>query len=235
MLPAVLPTALPAATPSPTPTSATLDPPPAPTIGAAEVIHYRWRLEGLVGALAGLFLPSSGEGTLTTREVPGDGTETVLHITSPERRSEHWTYGSRLGDDGSLLQAWSSYTFRGESKQRETTGQAGTTDVAAAILRIRRRPPAAPERLEIWSEGKIYPVQIRPEGETTIRLAGGERRAVRHFVVQGLEEPGKRRWKGRLELWLASDPASTPVAIAVERGMARVRLLQVERPEGPPR
>lgn len=221
------------AAPSSAPATVATTPPAATSIiAAAEVVHYRWRLEGFVGALAGLFLPASGDGTLTTRELAPGGVETILHITSPERRDEHWTYGSRLGADGSPLGAWSSYTFRGESKHRETPGQPGTSDVAAAILHIRRQPPSAPERLEIWSEGKVYPVEIGPEGVEEVRLADRQRRQARHFVVRGLEEPGARRWKGRLELWLADDATATPIAILVERGMARVRLLQVDSPEG---
>jgi hypothetical protein len=47
---------------------------------------------------------------------------------------------------------------------------------------------------------------------------------------------GERFWKGGLELWLAQDPARTPVAIQVERGFANVRLeLLPESEEAPVR
>ena len=34
---------------------------------AGEVLHYRWRLQGLLGGVAGLFLPRQGEATLCQR------------------------------------------------------------------------------------------------------------------------------------------------------------------------
>ena len=36
--------------------------------------------------------------------------------------------------------------------------------------------------------------------------------------------PGKDEWKGKIDLWLALDDASTPVVIQISRALADVRL-----------
>ena len=53
---------------------------------------------------------------------------------------------------------------------------------------------------------------------------GGREVATRHFTVTGYDVPGKRRWKGTLELWLAEDAAATPVEIHISRSLADLRL-----------
>jgi hypothetical protein len=86
--------------------------------------------------------------------------------------------------------------------------------------------------MEIWSDGRLYPVLVVPHGSARRRLEGREV-VVRHYVVRGIERPGRRLWKGGLELWLADDPAATPVEIVVTRSAARVRLELVDPGEIP--
>lgn len=205
--------------------------PPAgpPVMTAAEVIQYGWRLEGFLGSLAGLFFPSRGIGTLTTRTTASGEIETILHITTQAKSGEHWTYGSLLAADGTPQRAWSSYTFRGESKQKENTvSTPGVRDIASAIYHLRREPPTTRTTMTIWSEGKLYPVEVLPRPGVEVDLPAGRVRT-RQLTVRGIEQPGQRLWKGRLELWFAEDAAATPVVISVERKSARVRLEQDER------
>jgi hypothetical protein len=77
--------------------------------------------------------------------------------------------------------------------------------------------------MEIWSDGKIYPVVVIPLGEETRRV-GNTKVATRHFSVRGIESPDRRKWKGKLDLWLAKDDAATPVAILISRNLADVRM-----------
>jgi hypothetical protein len=191
----------------------------------AEVIYYDWKLEGAVGALAGLFLPRTGEGSLTTREA-GDGRlESVLLITSPKsKRGEFWTYGAELRRDGSPLRTWSSYLWRGESKYKETElAEQDVVDIASGIYHIRKHLPREPQRMRIWSDGKLYPVVVRPGGEETRRLPGGAVRT-RRYTIAGVRVAGERFWEGHLDLWLTLDQEATPVEILVARKWARVRL-----------
>ena len=191
-----------------------------------EVLRYRWHLKGVRGALAGLFLPNHGEGSLVTSQEAGGNLTSELLITAQARsRDEFWRYGAELDPEaGRTLRAWSSYLFRGERKSKETElRQDDVVDIASGIYLLRQDPPAERLRMRIWSDGKVYPVVIVPGGRTTRRLNGRSVPA-RHYSIVGLEEPGERRWNGRMELWLAEDEAATPVEILIERSWAGVKL-----------
>jgi hypothetical protein len=77
--------------------------------------------------------------------------------------------------------------------------------------------------MEIWSDGKTYPVVVIPLERAT-RKVGSESVAVRHYAVRGQQIPGRKRWKGKLDLWLAEDAAATPVEITISRNLADVTL-----------
>lgn len=196
-----------------------------PALDDAEVIYYDWRLEGAAGAIAGIFLPNAGEGSLTTRVTGENRLESVLLITSPRsKRGEFWTYGAELRRDGSPLRTWSSYLWRGESKYKESElDEQGVVDIASGIYHIRRTLPQRAERMRIWSDGKLYPVVVKPAGLESRRLPGGTVRT-RHYTIEGVRVRDERFWEGRLDLWLAMDEEATPVEIVVARKWARVRL-----------
>ena len=78
--------------------------------------------------------------------------------------------------------------------------------------------------MEIWSDGKIYPVVVIPLGVETRRMQDGKKVDVRHFSIRGIDMPDRGKWKGKLDLWLARDEASTPVEILLSRNLADVRL-----------
>ena len=78
-------------------------------------------------------------------------------------------------------------------------------------------------RMEIWSDGKVYPVVVIPQGVEKRTLAG-KRIDVLKFSIRGIDVPDRDRWKGRLDLWLARDEASTPVEILISRNLADVRM-----------
>ena len=193
---------------------------------APEVIRYRWRLQGFRGALAGLFLPNQGSGSLTTASTTDGRLTSELLITAPaSRNGEFWRYGAEL-DPGAhtTVRAWSSYLFRGEKKSRATelAGQ-NVMDVASGIYLLRRNPPKVPTPMRIWSDGKIYAVTAMPRG-IELRGNGEEARWVRHISIVAAPQAGKPLWKGRLELWLTDDEAAIPVEILIERSWAAVRL-----------
>lgn len=199
----------------------------------AERLDYHWQLDGFLGALAGLFVPSEGEGQLTRERLPNGNWRSELLITSAASKGgEYFRYGAELApDDLSTVRAWSSSLWRGEERSKEAkVEQPGVIDIVSGIQALRRDPPEAPRPMEIWSDGRLYPVQVLPHGRTTKRI-GGKVIPVRHLVVSGVEQPGRRFWKGGLELWLADDPAATPVEILVTRSAARVRLALLAAPQ----
>jgi hypothetical protein len=193
---------------------------------ADEEFRYNWQLRNFIGAVAGLFLPNEGEGSLTFKTQANGHLRTELTITSEDSKAgEYFRYGSEI--DTSTLQpirAWSSYSWRGESKSKsEDIEQRGVLDIASGIYAIRHDPPTKSRRMEIWSDGKVYPVVVIPLGEET-RKIGNAKVATRHFSVRGVQLPGQRKWKGKLDLWLAKDGASTPVGILISRNLADVRM-----------
>jgi hypothetical protein len=190
-----------------------------------EEFRYRWQLRNVVGAVAGLFLPNQGEGSLTFTRSNGH-LKSELLITSPKsKQGEYFRYGSEI-DSRTLqpIRAWSSYAWRGESKSKsEAIVQDGVLDIAAGIFAIRRDPPTRPRRMEIWSEGKIYPVVVSPKGIEKRKMPEGVIQA-RHYTIRGVDIPGRRKWKGKMDLWLATDEQATPVEILISRNLADVRL-----------
>ncbi len=191
-----------------------------------ETFRYRWQLKNLVGTIAGLFLPNQGEGSLTIEQQANGNLRTELYITSPKsREGEYWRYGSEIDPDTlNAVRAWTSYKFRGEEKSRsESVARQGVQDVASGIYSIRRDPPEKPRQMEIWSDGKVYPVVVHPLGAEWRQLPGGKV-LTRHYSVRGVPAAG-RRWKGKLDIWLAADEAATPVEIRLSRNLADVHLV----------
>ncbi len=195
-----------------------------------EEFHYRWELGNLLGNVAGMFFPHRGEGALTFKAEDSGNLRSELVITSPGHAGEYWRYGAVI-DPRRLkpIRAWSSYLWRGKSKSKsEELGPQGVMDVVSGIYSIRQDPPWKPRRMEIWSDGRIYPVVVTPLGIENRRLPQGTVRA-RHFSIRGVDEPGARRWKGKLDLWLTPDEWATPVEILISRNLADVRL-QIQPP-----
>lgn len=198
---------------------------------AEETLQYRWKLDGFVGALASLFVPSRGEGVLSLAELPNGNLKSELLVTASERaKGDFFRYGAEWQPStGRTVRAWSDLVWRGERKSKQSeVDQPGVIDIVSGILTLRRDPPTAARRLEIWSDGRLYPVVVMPRGSER-RTLEGRQVWVRHLTVRGLKIPGRKVWQGELGLWIADDPAATPVEITVERSGARVRLSFVNR------
>ncbi len=201
---------------------------------ADETLRYRWKLDGFVGTLASLFFPSGGEGVLTFGVLPDGIVRGELLVTSKEsKQGDYFQYGSEWrAPDGPTLRAWSNQLWRGEQKsKRSEVDQPGVIDIVSGIDVIRRQPTKAPRRLEIWSDGRLYPVLVLPRG-TEQRMLEGREVLTRHLEVRGLQIPDRKLWKGELDLWIADDAQATPVEIQVERKGVRVRLSFVDRGAG---
>jgi hypothetical protein len=190
-----------------------------------EQFQYRWQLKNFVGAVAGLFLPRQGEGSLTFKTTNGHLRSELMITSGSSRQGEYFRYGSEI-DKLTLqpIRAWSSYSWRGESKSKnEEIEKQGVLDVAAGIFAIRRDPPDKSRRMEIWSDGKVYPVVVIPLGVEKRKLPGGTIQT-RHYSIRGVNLPDRRKWKGKMDLWLATDAAATPVEILISRNLADVRM-----------
>jgi hypothetical protein len=201
-----------------------------PEASGDERLEYNWRVQGFFGAVAGMFFPARGEGVLSRRTLPGGNLESELVITSTaDKEPDFFRYGAETSAaTGSTVRAWSSQFWRGKRKDKSSpVDQPGVIDVASAIQLLRAERPARPQRMEIWSDGKLYPVEVRPMGRESVEVDGRRVEAF-HVAVRPLVEAERRVWKGELDLWLADDPAATPVRILVSRSPARV-LLELDR------
>jgi hypothetical protein len=216
----------------------------APTTAAGESFRYQWSLDGFVGALASLFVPSRGEGLLTYEPLAGGRERGELLVTSKQSGAEeYFRYGS-VWDPAArrTIEASSDLVWSGETKsKRSALDGAQVLDIVAAIQLLRREPPDSARRLEIWSDGRLYAVVVVPRERAKRRRAGAEV-AARHYSVHGVPVPERKLWKGNLDLWIAEDDAATPIEIVVSRSGARVRLVLVEsslpaetEPPGDPR
>jgi Protein of unknown function (DUF3108) len=194
-----------------------------------EEFQYRWRLRNFMGNLAGLFLPNQGEGSLTFRTDANGHLLSELTITagtSAKHEGEYFRYGSEV-DTRTLqpIRAWSAYSWRGETKSKSApVREVGVLDVASGIYAIRKDPPVKARRMEIWSDGKIYPVTVIPLANETRTMRDGRKLDVRRYSIRGVEVPGRRKWKGKLDLWLTRDAAATPVEIVISRNLADVHM-----------
>lgn len=191
-----------------------------------EDFRYHWELSNFIGRLASVFLPGQGDGSLAFKIQPNGNLRSELTITSPDSQSgDYFRYGSEVDADTlKPVRAWSSYHWRGETKSKdESVDREGVLDIAAGIFSIRRDPPRTTRRIEIWSDGKTYPVEIVPQGVVQ-RAISGRQVLARHFIIRGVDIDGQRSWKGRLELWLSTDAAARPLAITLSRNLADVRL-----------
>lgn len=203
---------------------------------ADETIRYEWKLEGFLGAVASLFVPGGGQGALSIREMGGGVERGELLITSTESAAgDFFRYGSEWNrGSGRTERAWSELLWRGEKKSKSAeVGQEGVIDVVSAIQMLRRSLPSTPRRMEIWSDGRLYPVLVLPRESDRRRLDGRDV-AVRHLEVRGLRVPDRKLWKGELDIWIADDPSATPVRIEVARKGAHVRLSYVGRESSAP-
>jgi len=199
----------------------------SPAAARTEQFVYHWELRKLAALFGGLLLPGEGEGRLTFASQGEGRLLAELLITSEHsEEGEFWRYGAEIDtEDGQTLKAWSSYVWRGkQDSDSAEIDEGGVIDIASGIYRIRRTLPERPRAMRIWSNGKIYPVIVTPEGIEERKLPGGERVRARHFRVSGLEEPDARFWKGHLDLWFAMDDAATPVEIRFDRSLLGVQL-----------
>lgn len=193
---------------------------------ADEDFHYHWELRNLVGAVLGLFFPREGNGELAFKLQNDGHLKGELLITSPLSRSnEFWKYGSEI-DPRTLqpIKVWSSYFWRGKGKSHlDEVDQKGVLDISCAIYSIRHEPPHKPTNMEIWSDGKIYPVTVLPLGDE-VRTVSQQQIPARHFAIRGRDIPDRRHWTAKVDFWLAKDSVATPVEIQISRNLADVRL-----------
>ena len=190
---------------------------------SGEALGYEWRLRGLLGALVGIFLPNSGEACLSTE--PGAEGRVISQLTitaSKERPGEYWRYGAEIDESsGRTLKAWSEYWYRDKYKRNEDEIEGeGVFEFASAIRTLREELPRSTQEIQIWSDGKEYPVLVIPRGDKTLKT--GYR--ARHFATEAVRRPGEKKYGLAFELWFGEEDPHPPVRITGKKGVLRVTL-----------
>jgi hypothetical protein len=194
-----------------------------------EVYRMHWKLGGFLGALAGLFVPNSGDALLTFVPREPDRREVQVLITAPKREGEFFVYGAQIDErTASTKEVWSAYVFRDSGRERQqVVDGARVIDFASAIYHLRRNPPSEPVRLTIWNQGRTYPVEVVPLKPQRRKISGTVTE-VRGYAVRGVKIDDRPAFKEDFTLYFSRDDDATPLEIRGKRGWIKLRIQLVE-------
>ena len=96
-------------------------------------------------------------------------------------------------------------------------------DVLTAIYFMRQNAHTLtrPIQTSIYSDGKEYPVILRPGARKNFVVAGRLTPANEYQIV---DAPGGRKWPGGVKVWLTADERRLPVRIEIQQSMASLQL-----------
>lgn len=96
-------------------------------------------------------------------------------------------------------------------------------DVLTAIYYIRQNAHTinGPVQTNVYSDGKEYPVILRPGTTKNFTVAGKQTPARVYEIV---DAPGGKKWPGGIKVWLTSDARRLPVRIEIQQSMASLQL-----------
>ena len=96
-------------------------------------------------------------------------------------------------------------------------------DVLTAIYYLRQNAAAikTPIKTNIYSDGKSYPVMLRPVERRSFKMQGASVDALGFEIV---DAPGGRKWPGGVRVWLSEDERRIPFRIEIQQSMASLQL-----------
>ena len=105
-------------------------------------------------------------------------------------------------------------------------------DVLTAIYFMRQNAQSitGPIQTQIYSDGKEYPVILRPGERKSFVVSGKQSTAT---VYEILDAPGGKKWPGGVKVWLTDDARRLPVRIEIQQSMASLQL-DLQAIVGPP-
>lgn len=221
------------------------------TTGNIEEFRYSWRLRGGLSWLAGLILPTWGSGHLRTvfPATGATSVSTELLITAPKGKSDgFFHYASDIDRSGKTVMSMSGYAWGSKAREerasfdymkgiarvrKETTEKVENKtrrlpdrqlrDVLTAIYFLRQNAPRIHSAIttDIYSDGKEYPVVIRPIGRKGFEIEGRQVQAIGFEIV---DAPGGKKWPGDVRVYISDDERRIPFRIDITRSMAAVQL-----------
>jgi Protein of unknown function (DUF3108) len=102
-------------------------------------------------------------------------------------------------------------------------GGAEMRDVLTAIYFIRQNAHTitGPMQTNVYSDGKEYPVVLRP-GERKNFVVDGKQTPARVYEI--VDAPGGKKWPGGIKVWLTADARRLPVRIEIQQSVASLQL-----------
>lgn len=229
---------------------------------SVERVSYDWALAGALSWVAAIAFPTSGTAELeTTANRPGTKVESRLMIRDRDRTgyflyrtslegprlrtllSEHgysWSGRTKIEKaafdyDRKLLRLSEEDTRDGPSSSVRPIPGGDLRDVLTAIWQLRQQAGTikGAERVEIFSDGKLYPVHFVAQGAQNLKVGNTMRRVLAFRIVAAPEQ--QRKWPGGVNVWLTDDEARTPVKIEIKRSLANLRLTMSGAPICGPR
>jgi len=216
-----------------------------------EAFKYTWHMRGGLSWLAGIVFPTSGVGELKTTFPDGQthAINSSLLITAPTgTQGGFYAYESQMDEAGKTLMTYHAYAWRDKSRKERAqfdyvkrlahlhreTRESHTDkdkplpaeqfhDILTAIYHIRQNAAniRGPVTTTIYSDGKEYPVILRPSNRQVFTMEG------KQVAAQGFEivdAPGGRKWPGGVKVWLSDDPRRIPFRIEIVQSMASMQL-----------
>jgi len=191
-----------------------------------------------------------GELKTTFPAAGAQGISSSLLITAPTgTKGGFYAYESQMDDNGlKTLMTYHAYAWRNKSrkertlfdyvkrlahvrketpeKQWENTKPLPAEDfrdILTTILYIRQNAATirGPVQTTIFSDGKSYPVILRPSNRQSFTIEG------KQVAAQGFEivdAPGGRKWPGGVKVWLSDDARRIPFRIDIVQSMASMQL-----------
>lgn len=225
-----------------------------------EDLRYSWRLKGGVRFIAGLMFPTAGVGNLTTTRSGDHTVASELLITAPNgKQGGFYAYESEIDDrDLRTTMTYHGYAWGKKSRSdrividyakrlariRKTTPEEVENrvkklpegdemrDILTAIYFMRQNAHImkAPVQTKIFSDGKEYPVILKPGERKNFVVAG---KAVQAQLFEIVDAPGGKKWPGGVKVWLTSDARRLPVRIEIQQSIASMQL-DLQSVQGPP-
>jgi hypothetical protein len=96
-------------------------------------------------------------------------------------------------------------------------------DVVSSIHYLRQNAATIHGQIAttIYSDGKSYPVIVRPADRRVFAI-GGQQIGASGFEV--VDAPGGRKWPGGMKIWLSDDARRIPFRIEIIQSMASLQL-----------
>jgi hypothetical protein len=227
---------------------------------STEELRYSWRLKGGVRFIAGLMFPTTGVGNLTTTRSGDHTVASELLITAPNgKKGGFYAYESEIDDrDIRTTMTYHGYAWgkksrsdrividyakrlarinkvtpdENENRVKKLPEGDEMRDILTAIYFIRQNAHTlkAPLNTKIYSDGKEYPVILKPGDKKNFVFAGKATPAQAFEIV---DAPGGKKWPGGVKVWLTSDARRLPVRIEIQQSIASMQL-DLQSVQGPP-